>query len=652
MAFTRNATSLFLQIPETMMKILFLALLFIGLLIVAWLLYRKYVLKVENIWRLPIRDLGFTHMPALPLSVSEALQTAVQLVEREKEFTQAKNGLSRIFTIQGQTANAYAFLYGAQAPNQRKQSLLNLKTRIEATRLVELRSSLTLQASLATRNPKLTDTGSPLTGLFLNTPDQFALSWTTYGDLFREASEHLLPQWTASLTDADAATAQFFPNISRHAAAFNLLVVRKASAAYQPPSGPPELSEKIDALKNDGRLFVIDLTMFGMLEPQEVNGFERFTPATCVWLEQDPANKQLTPFAVYVAGRQMQNARFYLRGDCTDSAWIYALQAAKVSLTVYGIWYGHVYHWHIVTAALAMTFFDNVPDDHDLYRFLAPQSTALIGFNDVLLLLWEQIAPPTSIKTAYEFLQMTDAFATGRQYFDDDPLNTLASLGLSAADFTQKTAWDQYPVVGLFLEIWDIVGEWVRNFVEHSYQNDQQVQNDRALQNWLAAAASPTDGNVQGLPPMAGKANLRLFLHSLVYRIVAHGVSRMANSANPAMSFVPNFPPCLQQSDIPDPAATLSTEQLLRYLPNTGTIGEMITFLFTFAYSAPYDSLIPVQGLATGLFFPEGDERNPALIAFREKMSRLIETYTLNFSIPGVRPPEAQIHQWPVNIET
>ena len=31
----------------------------------------------------------------------------------------------------------------------------------------------------------------------------------------------------------------------------------------------------------------------------------------------------------------------------SDPAWLYALQAAKTSITVWGIWLGHVYHWHI-----------------------------------------------------------------------------------------------------------------------------------------------------------------------------------------------------------------------------------------------------------------------------------------------------------------
>lgn len=638
-----------------MLRLLLILLIVAAVLFLAWVIYRKYILKVKNIGHLPIRDLGFTHMPALPLSVKDALETALLLLGREKEFTQAKIGLSKTFNIQGFFANAYSFLYGTQVPNDRKQSFLDLHKKIQVTQLAHLYQPQLLAAELKSRSDENQNTNGSLTSLFLEEPEQFAISWTTYANIYRDASAQVLTPWAQSLTNVDAATEQFFPNLAQHGAAFNLLVVKKVAledlVPYQNLLSTAQLS-KINTLKQEGRLYSIDMSIFESLEPQVVNNFDRFTPSTYVWLEQDQATKQLKPFIVYVAANQGNNAQIFSRGEATDGAWLYALQAAKVSLTVYGIWYGHVYHWHITTAAMVMTMYDNIPSTHNLYRFLNPQSTALIGFNDVLLLLWEKIAPPTSIKTAYQFLEMTDTFAKGRLFFEDDPTNTLSHLGITAEDFTQKEAWDQYPIVGLLLQIWDAVGDWVQNFVEHTYQNDQEVRQDHALQNWIKAAGSEDGGNIQGLPFMDGKANLQSLLHSLVYRIVAHGVSRMQNSANPGLSFVPNFPPCLQKREIPEPDVEISTKDLLRYLPNTGSIGEMITFLFTFAFSAPYDSLIPVQGLETGLFFPEGDERNPALIEFRRKMQVIIEEYTLNFSIPGRTSEEAQIHQWPISIET
>ena len=90
---------------------------------------------------------------------------------------------------------------------------------------------------------------------------------------------------------------------------------------------------------------------------------KRFTPSTITLLKQDP-DKTITPVAIRVAGYEDADTTVYTREDATDSAWLYALQAAKTSVTVYRIWLGHVYHWHIVTAAMQATMYNTLPTEH------------------------------------------------------------------------------------------------------------------------------------------------------------------------------------------------------------------------------------------------------------------------------------------------
>jgi hypothetical protein len=97
-----------------------------------------------------------------------------------------------------------------------------------------------------------------------------------------------------------------------------------------------------------------------------------------------------------------------------DGAWLFALQAAKTSVTLYGIWLGHVYHWHIVTAAMQRTMYDMLPQGHDIYQLLQAQSNYLIGFDSVLLnkSFWKvleffsKIAPPSCIGDPDAFLKL------------------------------------------------------------------------------------------------------------------------------------------------------------------------------------------------------------------------------------------------------
>ena len=102
----------------------------------------------------------------------------------------------------------------------------------------------------------------------------------------------------------------------------------------------------------------------------------------------------------------------FSRQGSTASAWVYALQAAKVSVTVFGIWLGHVYQWHIVPAALLMTMFENLSPKHPLYRLLEPQSNYVIPFDDLLLAGWDTL--PGSLATAPQLLALVERWARTR----------------------------------------------------------------------------------------------------------------------------------------------------------------------------------------------------------------------------------------------
>jgi hypothetical protein len=134
----------------------------------------------------------------------------------------------------------------------------------------------------------------------------------------------------------------------------------------------------------------------------------------------------------------------------------------------------------------------------------------------------------------------------------------------------------------------------------------------------------------------------------------------MEEIANPALTFMSNFPACLEDSRIPDPDSQLTIRELLAFLPKTGTMGAMATFLFTFVYSPPYIPFIPVAGVEAELPFrgPASAACNHALIQYRRDLLAFMELYAadsnhqnqpaqMNFQVTP-----AQIHQWELSIET
>ena len=256
---------------------------------------------------------------------------------------------------------------------------------------------------------------------------------------------------------------------------------------------------------------------------------------------------------------------------------------------------------------MVMTMFENLSPRNPVYRLLEPQSSYVIPFDDLLLLGWDALPgiPPTSLATAPQLLELIDLYADGREFFDDDPTTTLERFGLTEADFTVDEPWDQFPIARDLLEIWDATGRYVDTYVEHAYATDEDVARDEEVQRWIAASGPEGDGNVRGLPAMDSKDALKRVLHSIVYRIISHGGSRLYSSANPALTFVANFPPVMHDATIPQPDAAFDNATLLRYLPNTGSIGSMVYFYFTFWASPPYEPFVPLAGEETDLFFDD-----------------------------------------------
>lgn len=632
---------------------------FVGLASLVYSLVKFVLNYTKKTHRLPLNLLDLENIPAIPLQIDETIRTLLRLNKRTTATKSVQFGYSKRYRIEGQDATAYQFLYGKDKirfdSSTRKQ--LNAELYWTATKMAILSKNKALASTLQKRLPKRHDSPSKnlvknqmtYQSLFLDTPDQFSISWSQYYNIYDNAQEKL-DTWAGTLTDVAIANREFWPTIANYGLAYNLIILSKVTTDQVPALKTEygaEWTAKMDTLSEQGLLYAIDMTIYGHLEPQVVNDFPRFTPSTYTLLEQDPSSKDLTPIGIWVAGQQGKDRVFYSPVTSTVGTWLYALQAAKVSITVYGIWSGHVYHWHIVTAAMQMYMYECFDQQHAVYQLLKPISNYLIPFDNVLLLLWGAVAPPTSISTAQIYLEFTNTYAEGRTYFDDDPINALKRQGIRQEDFTQDAAvpWDKFKLVGQELEIWKTTEQYITSFVSASYDSDQAVQQDKDLQAWIKACSDNEKGNIKGLPIMNTKESLVNVLTSFVFRITVHGTSRLIPTANPALSFIGNFPPCLQRTERPDPNQELSTKELMTYLPNVGTIGEMMDFYNTFSFSAPYEPLLPLEGIERNLFFDAGnptDPRNIALIKFRKDINDFMNKYV----------GDGLVHQWPLNIET
>jgi hypothetical protein len=539
----------------------------------------------------------------------------------------------------------------------------------------------------------------------LEDPKQFMISWTSYGNepLNQNADEKLGAEFAEQLTDAEVATKKFWPQIAKSGTAFNLIgVLRKVKVTRdkvtrdqmpalralfgRPPRNPVNEAraagggesggggggddaawQQIESSYQKDKLYVIDLKILESLPPRHWNDegtdVVRFNPATVTLLEMKE-DKSLEPAFIWVhrpgykrgKAEISSDTRIYSRRGSSPGAWLYALQAAKSSVTLYGIWLGHVYHWHSIPAAMQRTLQEQIKDKkHPIQMLLGLRSQHLVRFNGALLDgYFATIAPPTSIVKQIDLLKLLDNFAKGRMYSDDDPNNQLDWNGIEAKDFSSKPTapWDLFPAARNLTHIWDLCQDFVRAFMGKYYPTDDTVRKDDALQKWMKASADSKQGNIHGLPPMDKKKALNDVLVSYIYRITAHGVSRLPRTADPWLTFVANFPPCLQREDLPSLDAALSTSELLKYLPNLRTIAEICQFYFIFVFAGPFQPLL-AAGDKRDLYFPTKDGLDTPTIAYQDRIIEFAVEFDKANTPPGYPPSvrENLRKQWERSIE-
>src|SRR6266436_1395881 len=185
-----------------------------------------------SIKHLPLQDFGLKNIPAVPykLDFFEPLGTVLRLGLRTLASIPAKHGLSATFTVNGQTATGFEFLFGQDAPSNQ------LTDAVDAVRDALLHDPEGLIQSLydarvaGVPGPKLPADPGHLTALSLDAPQQFSMSWTTFDNVARDA-QPFLAGFVATLEDAAAATTEFWPTIANFGVAYNLLILESVDAA-------------------------------------------------------------------------------------------------------------------------------------------------------------------------------------------------------------------------------------------------------------------------------------------------------------------------------------------------------------------------------------------------------------------------------------
>jgi hypothetical protein len=240
---------------------------------------------------------GLYNVPGVPMvGAFDAAKELVRLQGYKDEFQPAVAGLSAKYTIGGHTASGQDFLVG---------------------------------------NPNLGN-------LSLENPAQFAISWTTVKDVYGIGMRDFQKGFVETLESPEAATAGFWDMIARNGTAYNLLILRCVTdtrGAELKSQFQPYWDERgLDSILKEGRLYEIDLSIFESVQPYRDGKQLRFNPATLTLLERDKTKKGSLRPVLIRAWTATQQPVVYGPQSRGKGTWLYALQAAKTSATLYGIW--------------------------------------------------------------------------------------------------------------------------------------------------------------------------------------------------------------------------------------------------------------------------------------------------------------------------
>ncbi len=173
----------------------------------------------------------YGNIPGVPIvSLMQLLDTIGRLGLRTVQILPAKNALSNSYTIDGHTATGYAFLYGDSSNDAIATALDELKGILDGRSEAEVSELIVAAATAKDPLPAAARAAGAPTPLSLDSPEQFALTWTTFEGLYQNA-QPLLSKWSATLTDPTVAGQLFWPTIANYGTAYNLLILKKMGAA-------------------------------------------------------------------------------------------------------------------------------------------------------------------------------------------------------------------------------------------------------------------------------------------------------------------------------------------------------------------------------------------------------------------------------------
>ncbi len=249
----------------------------------------------------------------------------------------------------------------------------------------------------------------------------------------------------------------------------------------------------------------------------------------------------------------------------------------------------HLTHTHLIESAFALATYRRLANQHPLNILLNKHFVALLVINELGVLtlinstgIVQQILEG-GLDGSLELIQ--NAYKTWT--FDD--MDFPQSLAKRGVDNTAALPYYPYRDDGLL--IWNLLGQYITEYLDLYYCNDDDIINDYELQSWAAELGGASDNGAGAVPNFPKQIANRQQLADIVRRIIWTAGPQHAAVNFPQVeytAFIPNAP---GSTYAPPVQGNVDEAAILKMLPQKDKTEIQVKTSYTLA-GYHYDQLL------------------------------------------------------------
>ncbi|KAK4349800.1 hypothetical protein RND71_029113 [Anisodus tanguticus] len=329
------------------------------------------------------------------------------------------------------------------------------------------------------------------------------------------------------------------------------------------------VQEALDA----NRLFIVDYHDIYLPFLDRINvldGRNAYATRTIYFLSDLGTLKPITiELSLPQTGPSSQSKRVVTPPVDATGNWMWQLAKAHVCSNDAGV-HQLVNHWlrtHACLEPFILAAHRQLSAMHPIYKLLDPHMRYTLEINGLArqsLINADGVIEACFTPGRYCMEMSAAAYKNWRFDLEGLPAD-LIRRGIAVPDSTQphglKLLIEDYPYAADGLMIWAAIEGWVRNYVNHYYQDLAQVCNDRELQAWYAESINVGHAdlrNAEWWPTLATPEDLISILTTIIWLASAQHAA-LNFGQYPYGGYVPNRPPLMRRliPDENDPEYTL-----------------------------------------------------------------------------------------------